>query len=725
MSSYPLSKAIYPLCIWILSFFSILHSELPSIYQHSQSQPWVQKDDKKRLCLTMIVKNESRIMERCLNTIKEIVDYISICDTGSSDNTVEIIENFLARTGIPGKVHRHEWKNFGHNRSLSITAAQEFLASNNFPMENTYLLFLDADMCFAVSPEFDKQSLTADNYLLEQKNSAQSYYNTRLVRSSLPWKCIGVTHEYYGCLVPASQAILNTLWIDDIGDGGCKSDKFERDIRLLTQGLKDEPNNERYMFYLAQSYHCLGKNEEAIKWYKARVAAGGWVEEVWYAKYQIAKSYEALNQWDEALKWYLDAIETDPARAEAFEKITTHYRSSRQNSLAYLFANMGRKLPYPKDHLLFVECPAYSYRFDEELSICSYYTPNKEQGFEATNRLVTNKETPEHIKQMGYRNMLFYVNNISNASFRPVEFTLPMVRADLGLTYKATNPSIIKTNDGYAVICKTVNYTQTGATNYTPIDPDVPKLWGNIKTRNFLLKYNKDFKLLSQYELIDDLSDKLKLPNRGGVFDIEDCRIFRADPVQFTCTVFDMTPDNPVEIGLCSAAKTPVNQSLRLESIIPLKGPQPGRVEKNWLPFLKDNVMNVIYSYDPFIIYAVDQQTGALREHVKYTPKCDLSSFRGSSGPVPFDNGYLVIVHEVVFNQDRFYLHRFLYLDKDFKIEKMSLPFTFKHVGIEFCGGMAMDHTGSHVLMGVGIEDAEAFIVSVDVETIKSMLRSL
>lgn len=38
------------------------------------------------------------------------------------------------------------------------------------------------------------------------------------------------------------------VWIDDRGDGGCKSDKFERDARLLAQGLNEEPNNVRYMF---------------------------------------------------------------------------------------------------------------------------------------------------------------------------------------------------------------------------------------------------------------------------------------------------------------------------------------------------------------------------------------------------------------------------------------------------------------------------------------------
>ena len=50
--------------------------------------------EEKKLCLCMIVKKESRTMERCLNATKSIVDFVSICDTGSTDNTPEIIENW-------------------------------------------------------------------------------------------------------------------------------------------------------------------------------------------------------------------------------------------------------------------------------------------------------------------------------------------------------------------------------------------------------------------------------------------------------------------------------------------------------------------------------------------------------------------------------------------------------------------------------------------------------
>ena len=88
---------------------------------------------------------------------------------------------------------------------------------------------------------------------------------------------------------------LETLKIDDRNDGGCKADKFERDIRLLSQGVVDEPDNVRYKFYLARSYEDCGRIEEALEWYQKRIDAKGWWEEVWYSHYAMGRCYQKLH----------------------------------------------------------------------------------------------------------------------------------------------------------------------------------------------------------------------------------------------------------------------------------------------------------------------------------------------------------------------------------------------------------------------------------------------
>ena len=86
-----------------------------------------------------------------------------------------------------------------------------------------------------------------------------------------------------------------------------------------------------------------------------------------------------------------------------------------------------------------------------------------------------------------------------------------------------------------------------------------------------------------------------------------------------------------------------------------------------------------------------------------------------------------MMVHEVVQMPDysRCYLHRFVYLDKNFIIKTVSRPFTFTHFGIEFCCSMTIDHTGTQLIMAVGIEDREAYLGFVDLSIIRSLLHPL
>lgn len=327
------------------------------------------KKGDKKLCLAMIVKNESKIIERCLKSCKDVLDYICICDTGSTDNTVELIENFCKEYNIPGKVMHHTWKNFGHNRTLSYQAAKE-----TFP-DADYCLLIDADMQLEVLPDFDKSKLVAGGYMVAQQGGGLYYYNTRLLGTKYNWKCVGVTHEYWSPEDPTCQTVqLNSLAYDDRGDGGAKADKFERDIRLLKQGLIDEPNNERYMFYMAQSHHDIGRYKEAMYWYRKRIRAGGWYEEVYYSYYRIARCKLGLNlNWDEVEQAYEEAWNNLKSRMEPLYEIGKHYQETEQYEKAYMWLKKASVIPFPNDQVLFIFKDIYEFRVWDCLGISAYY----------------------------------------------------------------------------------------------------------------------------------------------------------------------------------------------------------------------------------------------------------------------------------------------------------------------------------------------------------------
>jgi len=81
------------------------------------------------ISLCMIVKNEEKVIERCLSSVAHLVDEVVIVDTGSIDNTKEIITRYTSN------IYDFEWIN-------DFSAARNFAASK---ATGEWILVLDAD----------------------------------------------------------------------------------------------------------------------------------------------------------------------------------------------------------------------------------------------------------------------------------------------------------------------------------------------------------------------------------------------------------------------------------------------------------------------------------------------------------------------------------------------------------------------------------------------------
>ena len=98
-----------------------------------------------RVCLNMIVKNESNVIIRLLESVYKYIDNYCICDTGSTDNTTELIETFFSKHKIEGTLFQEPFQNFGYNRTKALEKCCK--------MKNVdYILLLDADMVFWIDP---------------------------------------------------------------------------------------------------------------------------------------------------------------------------------------------------------------------------------------------------------------------------------------------------------------------------------------------------------------------------------------------------------------------------------------------------------------------------------------------------------------------------------------------------------------------------------------------
>ena len=193
-----------------------------------------------KIILISMVKNEGKIIERLMKSVVDYIDGYVIADTGSTGDTVELARSFMAKNNKQGCVVEIPWVNFGISRTSSAKEAFKWVNDQGWDNYNTWGLLLDGDM---ILPDpIDKNRLQhsiCDTLRLNQRNSSIIYENTRLIRMTKEWKCIGPTHEYWET---GNSGTLDTPVIQDLNDGGSKADKFERDIRMLKEELCTNPN---------------------------------------------------------------------------------------------------------------------------------------------------------------------------------------------------------------------------------------------------------------------------------------------------------------------------------------------------------------------------------------------------------------------------------------------------------------------------------------------------
>lgn len=361
-----------------------------------------------KIILNMIVKNESKIIERCLDAAKW-VDGFFISDTGSEDDTINIIKEWGERNQKIGMIAKNEWKNFGHNRTEAILQAKEWCKDVGLDPTKTYLLFLDADMVF--QGECIRNVIhEADAWDIRQQNPSVIYANLRVVRASIDIICKCPTHEYYEIHTPnIVRKVFEGAAIQDIGDGGCKHDKAERDIRMLKEALTTDPKNCRYWFYLANTFRDVRDFHSAILAYQNRIDIGGWFEETYCALVYKGDCHFVIQQYPMAVECWLKAYHTDPKRGEALIRLAIHYRTISHHHTAMLFVEKGLKLPLPLERQLFVERTVYEYRFLYELSICGFYTGDLERGKMACSMLLTTPNLPNEILESTKKNLNFYL----------------------------------------------------------------------------------------------------------------------------------------------------------------------------------------------------------------------------------------------------------------------------------------------------------------------------
>ncbi|WP_460061665.1 glycosyltransferase [Streptomyces sp. YKOK-I1] len=344
---------------------------------------------KPTVCLNMIVKDEAPVIRRCLESVRPLIDTWVIVDTGSTDGTQDVIREVYA--DLPGELYERPWKGYDGSRTEAIELARE---------RADYLFFIDADDVMETEPGFRMPELTHEAYHVTIRFGSVLYWRPALVSTRLPWRYVGVLHEYLDCGLPYSVGALTGADMVIVGGGGRHRTegvraKYLRDAETLQAGLAEEPDNPRYAYYLAQSWRDAGEPEKALEAYDRRAAMGGWEEEVYCARLWAARLAERLERPPaEVMDRYLRAYEGRPSRAEALGELARLCRVGGQRwPLAHMFARQAARIPCPTGALL-VEVGWHEWQALDELAVSAFWVGEYEESKDCCERLLESGKVP-------------------------------------------------------------------------------------------------------------------------------------------------------------------------------------------------------------------------------------------------------------------------------------------------------------------------------------------
>lgn len=655
-----------------------------------------------RLCLNMIVRNESAIIDRCLDAAAPFIDCWVICDTGSTDGTPSRIERRMASWGIPGELRHVPFVDFGQARNAALDEAR----ASRLPFD--YLLLADADMTLIVDDPGFRDRLEADAYLVRQQNDL-AYWNARLLRRDVDARYVGVTHEYLSTPDPPGR--LQGIRFHDHANGANRVSKSERDIALLAGELSREPGNVRSMFYLAQSLKDSGRWRDAIAWYERRIAAGGWDEEVWYSRAMIALCHRDLGSHAEFVRCALEAYNARLTRAEPLAALAKVYRERAEHEACLMICEVGQEIPEPSD-ALFVDQTVYREAFRHEISVSGFYSVSPRRrlaGRTACFELTTDPDVGEPIRATARRNAAYYAPLAAEmfGSFRSAPLLIP-----LHAGYAAMNPSIAIHGDDRRCVVRTVNYRlQNGA--YLIDDPG-----GVVRTVNWMARLAPSYEI----ERVERIEEPTPQPFVAGspVRGFEDCRLVRREDAWWLVgTARDQNPE-----ARCEVAVLRMGDDRRISGVHIQRSQQPQLHQKNWVPIVDGNELRFVYWTGPTTILRYDDATGQAMQECESPTRLAVEHLRGGSQALRVDAGWLYVVHEPTERQNlRGYLHRFVLLGDDYAFVAMTDPFCFLGPGIKFCAGLARDPRSGELVVSFGVNDAEAWLGFVDEAQVLAALR--
>jgi len=357
---------------------------------------------KPTLAFATMCKNEEHIIGTVLEAVAPYIDYLVVADNGSTDRTLEIVQEFMDRTGIPGEIHRDEWFGFDKNKNMMM----EYVFG-----KTDYVLHLDADDILAGDFSFNAEDAGFDTYYMTMRRGTSTWKATVIYDNRVHWKFCGTAHTIIKCLERPNYNVGDLsdrgyVIADGVGSRAFDPKKYLYDAERLEKQfwdtLVEDPDglNYRSVFYCAQSYMDYGTSNgefdairKALQWNKLYTRLeGAWIEERFEAQMRISRCLMYLNgDINEIIAEMEKAIAIFPDRAEPYFHLGTYLNRNSRHELAYKYLKKASEISLEeaqRKYILFVSETCYNDYINDELSVACYWTGRKEEGMNLIEQII-------------------------------------------------------------------------------------------------------------------------------------------------------------------------------------------------------------------------------------------------------------------------------------------------------------------------------------------------